>query len=87
MTEFTETVGSYMQRIVPDAANLYEMLVQFKRTGDKNYLTRAEGSLDKINDAFKAVEDLEDSKREVSLEQRELLRKESREDRQRKIEF
>ena len=58
MTDFTETVGSYMQRAEPDVLALYDALVLFRKTGDHTHLADGEMRLHKIADAFRAVDDL-----------------------------
>ena len=58
MTDFTETVGSYMQRAEPDVLALYDALVLFRKTGKRSHLVDGEFRLEKINDTFKAVENM-----------------------------
>jgi hypothetical protein len=62
MNEFRETPRSLLLRICPDAVDLSDNLEAAARAIDeaerRHYMVNAESCLDKINDAFKALENL-----------------------------
>jgi hypothetical protein len=59
MPEFRENLKSELRRILPDIGTLSMSVAVVSETGrPENYLVEAERCLDKINDAFKRIENL-----------------------------
>ena len=58
MTNYTETVGAHVHRMIPDAQMLLENLQLYEKTGNMFHLLSAESRLNKLTDALKKADNI-----------------------------